>query len=89
MNLLATLVLILLVAIVAVAFVRMMGGGRGIYGAPGRAAPTERVVEREVERPAADSGRVVEREVERPPAEPSRVVEREVVERDVQDPPAI
>ena len=57
--------------IAVIAFMRMMGG----VGGRGPAA-----------RPMSPTERVVEREVERPPAEGRRVVEREIVERDPQDP---
>lgn len=74
MNSLATILLLLLVVIVVVALMRTMGAGRRPLDPGTRPVSTQRVVEREVERPPASS---------------DGVVEREVIERDVQDPNAL
>jgi hypothetical protein len=79
MNSTATVVLLLLIIVGALAFVRLTGGVGGPVGRGQR----ERIVEREV--PRRPEGRVVEREVvERPATQPDassppRVVEREVI----------
>ena len=63
MNSTLTILLILLIVIAVVALMRSASGGRSTVVPPAGQVSNQRVVEREVERPAATTDRVVEREV--------------------------